>query len=768
MIIRTIKFHHFVYTLLVLAACSCSNTKYLPKGEVLYTGAAVTVKSPEISAKYRKTLASDLKTLTRPKPNSNFLGLRIKLWLWNIAGNPKKKNSPKRWIKNMGEPPVLLSSVSVENNAKILQNNLENQGFFRAQVTGDTVVKRQRARAIYQAVTGPQYTINDVFFIQDSSRVGKAIVRTQRRTLLKKGAPFNLQMIKDERARIDGRLKEYGYYFFKADYILIDVDSTIGDNKVNLYVRNKEETPPEAENRYRIEDVYIYSNYSLNTTIGQDTNKANAIHYRGYYVLDSSQKYKPRLFQQAMQFNPGDVYNRRDHNNSLNRLINLNVFKFVKNRFEKTGDTTLDVYYYLTPSQRKSLRLEIGGNTKSNNLAGSEVTVGFTNRNTFRGGEILRVDAFVGSEVQFSGQFKGYNTFRIGAEANLAFPRFIVPFTNIDPKGGFVPRTNVQLGYEILVKQKLYTLNSFKTGWGYLWKENIQKEHQFYPISVQYVQPINVTQEYLDSLAKDPTLQKAIDTQFIIGANYNYLVNGLAGKTRPANGMYFSGTLDLSGNIVGLAMGANAKEGDQKRIFGGAFAQYLKAEADFRVYRRLGRASEWANRIIVGTGFPYGNSLEMPFVKQYFVGGNNSLRAFRSRAIGPGTYIAEGYGTTGFVPDQSGDLKLELNTEYRMKLYSVIHGAVFVDAGNIWLYNENPLKPGGKFSKDWYRELAVGTGIGIRLDISIMVLRLDVAFPIRKPWLPEGERWVFKDIDLGSTDWRRQNVIYNLAIGYPF
>ena len=604
-------------------------------------------------------------------------------------------------------------------------------------------------------------------FQQDSSDLQKAINRATRRSLLKPGQPFDLGVIKAERTRIDASLKNRGFYYFAPEFLLVDTDSTIGNNKVNLYVNTKPETPVEARKIYKINKVYIYSNYSLNDALA-DTNPSHARFYSGYYVVDSSKFYNPRLFAQAMQFEPGETYNRRQHNITLNRLINLGIFKFVKNRFEPVGDSALNAYYYLTPLAKKSLRGEIGGVTKSNNLTGTQVSLGFTNRNTFKGGEILTIDGYVGSEVQVSGLYRGYNTFRVGAEANLAFPRFITPFFSINPNGGFVPRTNMQLGYDILTRQKLFTLNSYRAALGYIWKESIQKEHTLYPISIQYVQPTKVTQIYLDSLRNDPTLGKAIDTQFILGSSYNYLYNTLA-RRRTGNGIYFNGLLDLSGNVAGLfTKGTVKKGGKEGRIFGAPFSQYVKVETDFRIYREVSKSNIWANRIIVGFGLPHGNSLELPFIKQFFVGGNNSLRAFRSRSVGPGTYLSPNIADKGFVPDQSGDIKLELNSELRFKIINIVYGAVFVDAGNVWLFNESPIKPGGKFSGKFLSELAVGTGAGIRFDINILVLRLDVGFPLRKPFLAEKNRWVINMIDLKDKDWRKDNLVFNLAIGYPF
>lgn len=749
------------YCIVLAVLCaggSCNTTKNIPANDALYTGATIKVEGDATTAKKRKAIKAQLQTLTRPKPNSKILGLPFKLYFWNMGGFFRKK---------FGEPPVLLSTLNLENNSTILQNNLENAGYFRASVAGDTIVKNKKATAVYTTLPGAQYTINEVAFPNDSSVFHREINRTKARSLLKPGEPFDLAVIKAERTRIDSRLKNRGFYFFDPDYLLVDTDSTIGNNKVNLYVNPKRETPAEARQVYKINKVFIYSNYSLNDATS-DTNPAHARFHSGYYVVDSSRLYKPKLFSQAMQFDPGEIYNRRVHNATLNRLINLGIFKFVKNRFEPVGDSSLDAYYYLTPLPKKSLRGEIGGSSKSNNFTGTQITVGFTNRNTFRGGEILTVDAYVGSEVQVSGQSSGGNLFRIGAEANLTFPRFETPFISVNPEGGFVPRTNMQLGYDILNRQKYYTLTSYRAGLGYIWKESLQKEHTLYPISIQYVQPSKVTSAYTDSVINNPNFSKAIDTQFILGGNYNYLYNSLV-RGAQGNGIFFNGLLDLSGNIAGLfTKGTVKKGGKEGRILGAPFSQYVKVETDFRVYRKIGISNIWANRVIVGVGVPHGNSLELPFIKQFFVGGNNSLRAFRSRSVGPGIYLPGNFGSKAFLPDQSGDIKLEFNTEVRLKLVNMIFGALFVDAGNIWLFNENPLKPGGKFSKNFISELAVGTGAGIRFDINILVLRLDVGFPLRKPYLDPRNRWVFREIELKNPNWRKSNLVFNLAIGYPF
>ena len=766
------KFFKWLLIFLLPVIHSCTSTKFVPKGDALYTGAQIRLRGKSLTMKERKVLKEDLAGLTRPKPNSKILGVRVKLGLYNMAGDTSKKGFFRKFLRKLGEPPVLLSSLNLEKNVQILQNHIENAGYFRGRTRGDTLIRKKTAKAIYRVGTGPQYTINEVKFVSNDStsttediQLYQQIKAVASKSLLHPGAPYNLALIKAERNRIDAYLKENGFYFFNPDYLIIQVDSTIGNDKVNMYVNLKNSTPAEAFDIYRIRDVFVYSNYSLNTA-SIDTNKANSTFYKGYYVVDPEKKFKPKLFQQALQFDPGDVYNRTDHNLSLSRLVNLNLFKFVKNRFEVTtmADTpTLDAYYYLTPLPKRSLSAQITGSTKSNNLTGTEITLSWRNRNTFRAGELLVLNASVGSEVQYGGPLQGFNTFSTGFSALLAFPRFIVPFTHLNSRSGYVPRTGINLSYDLLQKQKLYTLNSFRGEFGYLWKEDARKEHRFNPVSITYVIPVNVTQLYADSAAKHPALKKAIERQFILGSTYNYNYNQLI-NSQPVNAIYFNGLVDVAGNVLGLIVPV-APDTNTKQILKEDFAQYVKLESDLRYYRKLGLHATWANRVITGFGYPYGNSRELPFIKQFFAGGNNSIRAFRSRSVGPGTF--RDTVNKDFLPDQTGDIKLELNTELRMKFSRIIEGAFFVDAGNIWLYRKNPEKPGGEFSKDFIKQLAVGTGVGLRLDFTFFLIRLDVAFPLRKPFL-EGNKWVFNQIDFTNKNWRGDNIIYNLAIGYPF
>jgi outer membrane protein assembly factor BamA len=746
---------------------ACRGTRHLPENEKLYIGADVTVDGPSLTSRQKKSLKKSLEGLTKPKANSSILGMRPKLTVYNMFRNAKRglfKNIRDKY----GEPPVLASQLDLTANTKSLENYLVNKGWFHGKVTGDTIVRRKTVKATYRAATGVQYKISQVYFPADSSDLSRTIALTAATTLLKQGAPFDIDVIKAERQRIDASLKEKGFYFFSPDHLLIQTDSTLGNNQVNMYVVVKNETPDVARDIYRINKVYIYTGYRLNAD-RMDTLKTMGEYHKGYYIVDRRKKYQPFLFEETMQFQPGEIYNRSDHNQTLNRLINLNLFKFVKNRFEPVpgiDSPKLDAYYYLTPQPKQSLKAEVALISRSNNLNGSQINLSYFNRNIRGNGSQLQLTGYVGSDVQFSGALKGYNTYRVGGEIAYVVPRFSMPFIKIKHTGPYAPRTNFKLGYDILNRQKLYTLNSYRLEYGFSWKKSLQKVQEFFPIAITYAEPLNVTDDYKALQASIPGLERAIEPQFILGSRYQFLYNQLANNVQPKSAIYFMGTADLSGNIAGLITGANVKRGDTVRFGTVPFAQYFQIGADIRHYLKVGLKSTWVNRIDIGIGIPYGNSTQVPYVKQFFVGGNNSLRGFRSRSVGPGTYFP--VAPNQIIPDQTGDIKLELNSEYRPHIAGPLYGAVFIDAGNIWLVNDSThtKKPGSQFSGKFLSQLAVDVGVGLRLDITLFVIRFDMGFPIRKPWVVPP--YVINQVDFKDRDWRKQNLVFNLAIGYPF
>ncbi|MCU7615293.1 BamA/TamA family outer membrane protein [Chryseobacterium sp. GMJ5] len=753
---------------------SCSNTKFLKEGQLLYTGAEINIENDTLPKKDKNELKAALEENLTPKPNSSFLGLRPKLYAYNATKEPKKQKGIRYWLKyKFGEEPVLLGDVDREFNKDIIENYSENKGYFNAKATYDTVSKNKKAKVIYTLKPGARYLISNVNFQADSSVINQEIQKTKEKTLLKKGNPFDLDVIKAERERIDNNLKENGFYYFNPDNIIVQADSTVSKNHtVEMNVKLKENTPDLAKAQFTIDKVVVFPNYNIRDVkkgkykIPMNPDSLSGYAYGDIFVVDPDKKFKPKIFDRALYFEKGDLYNRKDHNLTLNRLISLGVFKFVKNEFVVSDSLQhkFDAYYLLTPKELQSLRLEALGRTNSANYAGSELNLNWTHRNFFRGAEQFKASVYGAFDVQIGGPKDAENIFRAGTNVQLSIPRIVAPF-RFNSSSAFVPRTNIILGYEFQNRTTLYTLNNFNASFGYTWKENVRKEHELKLIDITFVDPANVTPKYLESIGNSQYLKRAVEPQLIYGPTYSYTYTTTMLPRK--NTFYYKGMLDLAGNITGLLTGANYKKGEVKEIFGVPFSQYAKIENDFRFYHKFAEKTSIATRLIAGAAIPYGNSENIPFARQFFVGGSNSIRAFRARTLGPGSYDPRTQ-EAGFLFDQSGDIKLELNAEYRANLYKFLNVAVFADAGNIWLVNEDPDRPGAKFSKDFLSEVAVGAGVGLRLDFSILLLRLDLAMPLRVPYYEKGDRWAFDRINFGDGSWRRDNLILNIAIGYPF
>ncbi len=776
------KFNLKYYSIaLILIFSSCSNTRFLEDGESLYTGADLEIVGDSISKKQRQALQSQLEQNIIPKPNKSFLGLRPKLYFYNITKEPKNEKGFRHWLKyKVGEKPVLLSDVDIEFNQEILVNYSENKGYFNAKSSADTITKNQKTKVVYELKPQQQYHIHQVNFPKDSvNGIEKEIAQLKDQSLLKVNQPFDLDIIKAERERIDQRLKENGYYYFHPDNIIVKADSTVTTKQeVELFVELKKNTPSIAQQQFTIDKVVVFPDYNLRAsrrnqyTIPMLQDSLVQYQQGDFYMVSKTNKFKPKVFDRTLYFKSGDIYNRADHNLTLNRLVNLGIFKFVKSEFIISDSTQnkFDAYYYLTPREIQSLRLEVLGRTNSANYGGGEINLNWIHRNLFKGAEQLKTTLFGAFDVQLGGPKDANNIFRAGINSQLSFPRIIAPF-KFTSSSAFVPRTNVQLGYEYLNRTRLYTLHNFTTSFGYLWKENARKEHDLKIMDITLVTPENVTQEFKDQIYDaegniiNPTLARVVEKQLIFGPRYTYTyTTTMLPRT---NTIFYKGGLDLSANLTGLISGANVDKGKQKEIFNIPYSQFAKTEHDFRFYHKFTEKSSLATRIIAGVAYPYGNSDYIPFSKQFFVGGSNSIRSFRARTLGPGSYDPRQQNAS-FLFDQAGDIKLEMNAEYRMNLFSFLNLGLFVDAGNIWLINDEPTLPGGKFTKNFMDEIAVGAGLGLRFDFNILIFRLDLATPIRIPYYEKGDRWTFDKFDFSEKEWRKDNLIFNIAIGYPF
>ena len=761
------KGKYFIGLILILAASSCSVQRFLPPGEKLYKGSTINVqKDPDVK-QTTKQVKKHLKQAVTPRRNKFLLGQPYKVWWWYVIGESKSEKGLRPFLRRkLGEAPVLSSRVNAVVTAENMQAFMENTGYFHTTVQGDTVNKHYFTEAVYTAQVKPQYHIKSITWVSDSSALLKLLQERQKRGILKVGQAYSLSNISAERDQLDLYLKTKGYYYFNPDYLMSYVDSTIGNRQVDLYLNVKKTTPEAAKHPYRINSITVFPNYSL-ASKQLDTSAAGAIKYDGLLIKDSAKKFKPRLFAQTITYRPGRLYSSRSQNSTLNRLINLGAFKFVKNRFEAVKDSgdlhRLNVYYYLTPAKKKSFQGEINGYTKENNSLGAQLSVNWKNRNLFRGAEILSVKAYTSFEVSLADSLRNNNSYRIGGEASIKFPRYAIPFLRIKENNFYPPNTSLLLGYELYRKQLYYTKNLFRFQYDFTWKKNVRTEFTFAPFAISYLNASNITDSFYRQAMVTPAILLNVYSEAILGSYFSYTYNNAQGWRK--NKFYFNASVDLSGNIAGLVTGA--KRFREKTIFNTPFAQYVKTDFDLHYTRALSNKWDWANRLQIGIGIPYSNSSLLPFSKQYIIGGSSSIRGFRVRNLGPGTYRPTA-DDQRFFQIIGGDYKLLINSEIRIPITKNLGTGIFIDAGNIWTKDTLLFGQAGKLTKNWYKELAVATGFGLRYDANVLVIRADLGIPLRKPYLPDGQRWVFNQIDFGSGAWRRENLILNIALGLPF
>ncbi|MCF0053684.1 outer membrane protein assembly factor [Dyadobacter sp. LJ53] len=797
---------------------SCSVNKYIPEGQSLYVGSKVKVQADSITKPNVSGLASELEAIVKPPPNKTLLGFPWKVWWWYFIGEPKDEGGLRSWFRNkLGEEPKFATQRVADINASNMVSHLDNEAYYRSKATGTLVrsKKEKRRTAIYQfdAYVMPRYVMNEInYVVRDSSLFNRDLILAKQKTLLKKGEPPRLDVISTERSRIDLELKGKGYYFFNPDYLIIKVDSTIGKRdstlapqQVNIFLEVKPQTAQTSLKQYFINKIYV--NTGSQESLLADTTAAREPLRRGLNIKDPGNLYKRRIFYDAIGFRRGNMYTNTMHNVSLQRLVNLQNFKFVKNQFDlvpRSDSALLDVRYDLEPLKKKALQTTLSASTKSNNLGGSQIDVTWRNRNTFRGAEMLSINAFFGFDVQLGGNKSvnpnkiGNEYIRYGARADLSFPRFLIPFVRIRPeKSQVLPKTVLSIAYENRVQRGFFTTTSIRGDWSYLWRKNSEVEHTLTPIALNFIQPTNVNWERLDDIIFSANTNpidlrrylKLVETEyFIAGSNYTVSYRP---TPRPfsKNQFAMTGGIDYGGNILSLF--AKRAKSDTTGIYAKEFLsvpvfQYVKLDGDLRYYRTITPGVKWASRLLLGAIRPYGNAKNMttPQFKQYFGGGSTGIRAFRARALGPGAYTPDTASIRLFGYQNFADIRMEFNTELRLKFTKIINGAVFMDAGNIWSFG-SPQRAeydsSAIISSDFIKQIAVGGGIGLRLDFSYLVFRLDLATPFRKPWYtkeiksetPEGDvtyknPWVFNEVNFRNKAWRRENLILNIAVGLPF
>jgi outer membrane protein assembly factor BamA len=771
---RTKQRTHIVFSLLLIAALQACNTlKYIPEDETLYTTYSIQVKG-KLSTYDKGAIKEELSSVIQPTPNKKIMGIRLGLWARQRVDRGDAKFYAK-WInKKIGEAPVYMTSIKLGSIDMLIDNRLNNLGYFYPEITS-TKRPLKNTGAINFTVTPKKrlmitsYKYDAVGIPLLDSIINSFVVQ---QVIINPKEPFNLYTLKESRSILANKLKDAGYYYFNPDYLLFIADTLASDkpNTAILNLKVKEKTPQSALAQYRISDLTVYPHYTL---LSDSTgNELDTSVYKGVRFIQDDNFFYPAKMYPYLLIKEGSLYNKKEELYTSRRLNSLRTYRYVSIRFSKDslltdGLGTLKSNIYLAPLKKRSFRAEIEANSKSNNFVGSVFSLEYLNRNIFRGAESFSLKGKIGYEAQFSGgELSNLNTFETGLSAEYRVPRLVAPFNFQENFRYSLPKTKFRLSYELIRRVQYFSLNSFLALYGYQWDVNTYATHSLNPISINFINIRNRTPDFIALLNQNSYLLRSFQQQFIPGLSYNYQYNKLMLNDQRSKFLILFNA-DFAGNMFGLLQ-QTANSTAPKTLFGVEYAQYAKLDIDVRNYFDLTQDTRLVSRLFLGYGLPYGNSESLPYSKQYFSGGPSSLRAFRIRSVGPGNFVSNATNAADSFFDQTGDIKIEANLEYRFPIYDYFKGAIFADAGNVWLKNgdeENNFR--GEFSESWYQEMALGAGLGLRLDVEFIVIRLDVATPIRKPTDTSDFSWQ-NSFELGNNNWRANNIIWNFAIGYPF
>lgn len=762
-----------IFLLLVLNACNL--TQSVPDEQYLLVKNRIDLKK---KVKKEGVLKEEIQNLVIQKPNTKMFGLiSFRLGIYNLAYN-KKENKFRWWLKNkVGESPVIYNDKISSKSAENIRLHMFNKGFLNAEVKYNTTYDPQKATVNYTIYPGAVFTINTITIPQLSGTLYEHIQDVANQSLLESGNNFDIDVLNDERNRITTHLRNMGYYNFRKDYIVFELDTNDLGKNVDIAMSIKEPQPGEWHKKYTIHNIYIIGDYSV---LENDTSRRDTILYNDFYFIQSTQKYKPKVISNAIFFEKGAYFRLDSYQNTLKKLANYGAFKFVDIQFNPiavNGKPNLDVFIYLTSAKKHTVSVDLEANHNFIGLTGASIGFTYQNKNLSKSADLLELKVSTGIEFNVAnGQTNPVNNADFTVETNYYLNKFLVPFPlkKVSKYNNVKTRFSIQYNYER--RFTFYSLHSNSFNFGYEWNESANKKHIYNPISATLLilPEKNLTDDFRQKLEDIPSLQRSFQEQLILGSNYTFLYNN---KKTESDRSYFAfqGKVALAGNLIHAVTALTKQAKNNLRpyqLFNREYSQFARFEANIVHNYAIGNHASLNSRFITGVIIPFGNSTDAPYFQQFYVGGSNSIRAFRLRALGPGTYADEAnISNPNFFFDQAGDFKLESTTELRFDIYKWFKGALFVDAGNVWLLRNDPDRLGGTLKRgNFFNAIAVGIGFGLRLDFDYFVIRTDFSLPVVDPRFDDSRKYPMNDFKftVGKNSWFREHSVFHLAIGYPF
>lgn len=766
---RSLKYLFYIFITILLF--SCSPTKRVADNEYLLDKSKVKIDQGKVSKE-------ELKNYIRQRSNKRILGVRFHLWLYNMA-NPEKQKGFSGWLRRIGEEPIIYDEYLKNKSTQQLIGYLNSKGYFNAQVKDTVYYKRKKVRVNYHINANEPVKIRSLSYIIQDKAIEPIILGDTPNSLIKIGGNFDRDMLQDERQRIELLLKQKGYYNFSKQYITYLADSSAYNLSADLTLIIKRFQQKDTNNivkvedhkKYKINRVFVYTDFDPRQALllkekyysNFDTVYDNGI----YFINQASDRTNRKIIFQSNFIREGSFYNLNNVNSTYQHLNGLQLFKLINIQFRELDSLAndsialgyLDCNIQLTKYFLQSYTLELQGTNSSGNI-GVGGNILYQHRSLFGGAEVVDFK-LNGSIETLNEQIRDINnTLELGGDVTINIPKFVLPvFRAEEFSKKYKPKTQISVGYNYQDRPD-YQRTIANFSYGYTWDENRFRKHSIRLVEFNAVKLPFVTSDFKTYIEKT-LLSSSYENHLVSVTSYSLLFNNQDIK-KNRNFYYLRLNSELSGNILTAfkqIIDAPKVDGSYQ-IFGIPFSQYFKTDVDFRYYQILNETNSFVYRLFVGGAVPYGNSQSIPFEKKYFSGGANSIRAWNVRDLGPGSFSGD---TISKYPNQTADLKLEVNFEYRFKLFWILESALFLDAGNIWSIKEDN-REGAFFNKnEFYKEIAIGSGLGFRFDLSFVILRLDIGLKLRDPSLPSDKRWI-----IGNRSFMRDDLTFNIGIGYPF
>ncbi len=774
---------NYILVKMLVAACvmlltACSTTKHVPEGKYLLDDVKINITDKDKDTPLK---SAEMMNYLRQIPNHKVLGgLRLQLAFYNLSGKDST-NWFNKWVRRVGSAPVIYDPSLTDASVKQLSTALANKGYMNSTVTVDTVgnIDKKRMKVTYNVTFGQPHYVSSISYNIPNDTLRELILADSAQFLVKQNSVFDRNLLDEERQGISERLRSKGYFAFNKEYITFTADTAAGEKNVNLTMNLmrpylSESMPYYTSHRpFYVRNVTFVTSYNPATMHNStDFDEKDLVWHNDYRIFYGDDRYlRASVLEESCFITPGKQYNSKDVDRTYEAFGRLGIVKFVNIELVPVGEIDgkiwLDAYVLLSRTKPQTASVSLEG-TNSEGDFGFGVGLGYQHRNVFKGSEILNAK-FKASYESLSGDLSGFindNYSEYQAELGIRYPKFKAPFLKRSFKQKILAQTEFALNFNYQERPE-YTRVIAGAGWRYLWSERTNKtRHTFNLMDLNYVNLPKSKSSFIENIS-NPLLRYSYEDHLIMRMGYSYYHSNkkeanMMRKLYQPDVYTIRVATETAGNLLyGISnlIGQDKEDGTYK-VVGINYSQYFKVDADYSFTHSFNPKSSLAFHVGVGAAMPYGNSKVLPFEKRFYAGGANSVRGWGVRTLGPGSYFATN-SVNSFIY-QCGDIRLDLNLEYRAKLFWVLELGAFIDAGNIWTIREYEDQPGGvfKFNK-FYEQIALSYGLGIRMDFTYFLLRLDVGMKAHNPASGQ-ERW-----PLLHPDWGRDSA-FHFSVGYPF